>query len=274
MLEPLALPRRAYFADHAVRGHNYRVARLPAAATGSPRPLLFFTGIGANIELLAPFLERLSGREVITFDLPGLGGSAPYTRFYRLAEMADVAAQIVRDLGYEEVDVMGVSWGGMLAQEFAYRHQSTAIRLVLAATSIGFPMVPEKLSSLVQMLTPQRYQGIRSIKPYLQSLYGGSTLGLEAFVARIQSPSSIGYLHQLLAILGWTSLRKLKHVTARTLILMGEDDRIVPPANGRIIELLLENSELKVLNDAGHLFLLTHLDDLVSQIETFLDDPV
>jgi len=63
--------------------------------SGPSRPLLFFSGIGANVELLAPFLERLGRREVVTFDMPGLGGSAEHSTSYRLPAMADIAAEIL-----------------------------------------------------------------------------------------------------------------------------------------------------------------------------------
>ena len=74
--------------------HALRVAHWRALHPGGAPPLLFFTGIGASIELLAPFLERLTGRDVVTFDLPGLGGS-PLGRWpYRLSAMARAADRL------------------------------------------------------------------------------------------------------------------------------------------------------------------------------------
>ncbi|MBV1688438.1 alpha/beta fold hydrolase [Novosphingobium sp. G106] len=130
------------FSQHMAQGHSFRVARWPAPHGARSRPLLFFSGIGANIELLAPFLQEFGSRDVITFDMPGVGGTAPFPRPYRLSTMAKAAREILSGLGVEDVDVMGVSWGGMLAQEFAYRNRQTVKNLVLAATSAGMPMVP------------------------------------------------------------------------------------------------------------------------------------
>lgn len=76
MPQPLSLTRRVQFAESVVDGHTFRAARFKSQGSASPRPLLFFSGIGANIELLAPFLDRLIGREIVTFDMPGLGGTA------------------------------------------------------------------------------------------------------------------------------------------------------------------------------------------------------
>lgn len=266
-------PRPAVLSDHALQGGRFRVARWGAAVpTGRP-PLLFFSGIGANIELLAPFLEALRGRDVVTFDMPGIGGSAEGSGPYRLSAMADAARELLTDFGYPAADVMGVSWGGMLAQEFAYRHGRSVNRLILTATSAGMPMIPGKFTSLLKMVLPRRYTSPGAIQDYLQRLYGGSTEGLEGYAARIRAPSARGYLHQLLAIAGWTSLRKLTRISAETLIVMGAEDRLAPPANGQILKFLLRDARLEVLADAGHLFLLTHRDVAAPLVEAFLDAP-
>src|SRR5947207_6583597 len=83
-------------------------------------PLLIFNGAGANIELLMPFIDRLEQVEVIVFDIPGTGGSPAPLLPYRLRQMAWLADSLLTRLGYQQqVDVMGISWGGALAQQFA-----------------------------------------------------------------------------------------------------------------------------------------------------------
>ena len=267
---PLTPVRMPEFSEHHVVGHTFRVAHWRADERCSARPLLFFTGIGAHIELLAPVAERLRGRDVITFDIPGTGGTPDFDRPYRLSSMADAARQIVSAMGFTQVDVMGVSWGGMLAQEFAYRHREAVGRLVLAATGAGLPMIPGSPSTLLKMIGSGRYADPKSIAPYLQTLYGGSGEGLDGYAARMHAPSSTGYLHQLLAIAGWTSVRKLTRVAAKTLILMGKEDRVAPPANGHILKFLLKNARLEILQGAGHLFVLTHAEAVSRLIEDFL----
>jgi len=271
MSEPLENLRAPRFSQHMAQGHSFRVAQWPAVRGQRARPLLFFSGIGANIELLAPFLEEMRGRDVITFDMPGVGGTPPFSRPYRLSTMAKAAREILTDLGIADVDVMGVSWGGMLAQEFAYRGRQSVKNLVLAATSAGMPMIPGDPSTLVKMLGSHRYADALSIDAYLQTLYGGSNRDLGTYAARMQAPTSIGYWHQVMAIIGWTSVRKLTRVRAPTLILMGADDRLLPPSNGQILKFLSRNARLEVLAGAGHLFVLTHRDAAVKMIEGFLD---
>lgn len=272
MTKPPLPARGPRFAEHVVLGHKFRTALWQSEEGTSARPLLFFSGIGANIELLSPLLGRLRGREVVTLDMPGLGGSPEYRRPYRLAAMADAANEILAQMGYAEVDVMGVSWGGMLAQEFAYRHRRKVGRLVLAATSPGIPMIPGNMSTLIKMVSSHRYSSAESIQTYLKTLYGGSSNDLDSYASRIQAPSLTGYLHQVLAIMGWTSVRKLTLIPNKTLIVMGQDDRLVPSASGHILKFLLRNAELKIVEDGGHLFVLTHADRVARMIEDFLDE--
>src|SRR5499427_448224 len=82
-------------------------------------PLLLFNGIGANIELVEPFLDAFDGPEAIIFDVPGVGGSPSPRLPYRPSTLARLTARLLDQLGHAEVDVLGVSWGGALAQQFA-----------------------------------------------------------------------------------------------------------------------------------------------------------
>src|SRR6201987_6465314 len=125
-----------------------------ASAFGAARrrpPLLLFNGMGANIELVEPFLDALDGQPAILFDVPGVGGSPPPWLPYRPSTVARLTAPLLDQLGHEQVDVLGMSWGGALAQQFAHQHPKRCRRLVLAATSPGHLMVPAKLSVLLKM---------------------------------------------------------------------------------------------------------------------------
>jgi poly(3-hydroxyalkanoate) depolymerase len=272
MLNSAPPPRGPHCAFQTVGGRRFRVARWYAQDGQNSRPLLFFTGIGANVELLAPLLDRLTNRDVVTFDMPGIGGSPDPQRPYRLSTMAKAAGQILADLGYDTVDVMGVSWGGMLAQEFAYRYPDRVGKLVLAATSAGMPTIPGSIATLAKMASSFRYSDPEAMLPYLQSLYGGSSRNLETYASRMQPPSSKGYMYQILAMAGWTSLRKLTRIRADTLIIMGAQDKLLPPVNGQILKFLLENAQLEILDDAGHLFVLTHLETITAMIDRFLGE--
>ena len=84
-----------------------------------------------------------------------------------------MGARLLDQLGYEQVDVLGVSWGGALAQQFAFQQGKRCRRLVLAATSPGHLMAPEKLTVLLKMATPRRYKD----PDYMRRVAGESMAG-------------------------------------------------------------------------------------------------
>jgi hypothetical protein len=79
----------------------------------------------------------------------------------------------------------------------------------------------------------------------------------------------LGYLYQLLAVTGWTSLPWLWSLPQPTLVLMGRDDPLVPPINGHILAGLIPNAELRMIDD-GHLFMVTRPAETAALIEAFL----
>jgi poly(3-hydroxyalkanoate) depolymerase len=256
-----------------VLGRQIRVATWRADPGERTRPpLLFFTGIGAALELMAPFLDRLTASDVITFDVPGIGGSPPPQAPYRPGTIADIAEAILAGRGYGEVDVMGVSWGGMMAQQFAFRHSARVRKLVLAATSPGTTMVPGKWSALVRMVSPRRYADRDYVHDHFAQIYGGRSRGTADYDASVQQPTQAGYWCQLLAIAGWSSLPMLPFIQAKTLVLSGAQDRLVRPINARILHRLLPNARLETLEHAGHMFLLTHKRKVAGLLDEFLGD--
>ena len=142
--------------------------------SGNRPPLLLFNGIGANWELAKPFLQALTTTTAIIFDVPGVGGSPRPLLPYRLSTLAQLAAELVAELGYQEVDVAGVSWGGGLAQQFAYQYPKRCRRLVLAATAPGGTMVPASPSVLWKMATPRRYIDKNYLSRIAPDIYGGA----------------------------------------------------------------------------------------------------
>lgn len=239
---------------------------------GQP-PLLIFNGIGGNIELLEPLVAALGDVGIITFDIPGVGHSAIPSRPYRLREMARLTQQIVHALDYRRVDVLGVSWGGALAQEFARRHSEMCRRLILSATSTGFVMVPGKLRALIGMATPRRYVDRNYLYQNVGDIYGGIFRGRPDLAGdllrHVRWQSRWGYYLQLLAIAGWTSVHWLHRIKQPALVMSGDDDPITRPINARLQASLLPQSEFWCI-DCGHLFLLTRADESAKAIRKFL----
>lgn len=253
-----------------VDGRCLRVARWKGKSESS-RPLLFFSGIGSNLEILAPFMERLTGRDVVTFDMPGIGGSAKSGGAYRMSTIAATSTRIMDVLGYAQFDVMGVSWGGMVAQQIAHRYPDRIGRLVLAATSAGVLMVPGRLTALAMMLNLRRFKDAGFLRRHFDTLYGGGDCGWQKYAQGVQAPSATGYLYQLGALVGWTSAAFLHEITSETLILGGTDDSLVRPVNLRFLNDLLPKARLHFIKGAGHMLLLSHLREAACLVEAFLE---
>ena len=258
-------------AIHDVGGQKLRVGIRRGDRTR--RPLLFFIGIGANIELVQPFLDALQGPEAIVFDIPGVGGSPAPKLPYRPSTLARLSARLLDQLGHAQVDVIGVSWGGALAQQFAFQQSKRCRRLVLAATSPGHLMVPGKPSVLLKMISPRRYKDENYLKRVAGDIYGGAMRASPDLVGRhlrhVKWASDYGYYLQLAAGFGWSSLPWLALLSQPTLVMAGTDDPIVPAINGRILARLIPDARLVTIDD-GHLFLLTSARQSADIIADFL----
>ena len=89
--------------------------------------------------------------------MPGVGGSPLPSRPYRFTGLCGLIGRMLTELGYDTVDVLGISWGGGVAQHFAAVQRARCRRLVLVSTATGALMVPAKPSVLAKMITPRRY---------------------------------------------------------------------------------------------------------------------
>lgn len=263
--------RTPSFSMETVDGRVLRVAVWRAEKATHKLPILFFNGIGANIEAMAPMAELLDDRDFITFDMPGIGGSPDPVVPYNAILMSRIAAMLLDRFEMPIVDVMGVSWGGAMAQQFALQNTSRINKLILVATSAGMLMVPGNPASLVKMADPRRYIDPDFMAKHFKTLYGGMVGNKSEHIDRLKPPSKTGYFYQLMAMMGWTSAPFLPFMKTETLIMMGDDDQIVPLANGKFLNFLIPNSELFVVENGGHLFLLSHVEESIATIRAFLD---
>jgi poly(3-hydroxyalkanoate) depolymerase len=247
-----------------VGGTPLRVAIRPGTGTGPP--LLLCNGIGMRLEAFRPFVDALDPAiEVIRFDAPGVGGSQLPNRPYRFTTLAPLLREMLHKLGHQQADVLGISWGGGLAQQFALLNPRLCRRLILVATSTGpQTMVPPNPLPPVKNLILRRYG----------DLWGGSAktdpdaLTSALRKARI-SPLSIGYLYQHTAALGFTTLPLLPLIRQRTLVLTGDQDPIIPVANGRILAAGIPHATLHIYH-GGHVELVTRPSLLTPLITGFL----
>jgi poly(3-hydroxyalkanoate) depolymerase len=262
-----------------VGGRAIRVSVREGTAEGAADwpPLLLCNGIGASLELFQPFVDALDRRRtVIRFDMPGVGGSPAPVVPYHLATLPSLLAGLLDQFGYEQADVLGISWGGGLAQQFALSRAARVRRLVLVATAPGALMVPGNPRVLLRMLTPRRHRDPGYAARIAGELYGGVArkdpiVARDLLHATTRLGPARGYFYQLVSTIGWTSLPLLPLLRRPTLILAGDDDPIIPVVNARIMHRLIPRSELHIYH-GGHLELAVDAERLAPVVEAFLTE--
>jgi poly(3-hydroxyalkanoate) depolymerase len=245
---------------------------------GTRTPLLLMNGFGVNLEVLQWFVDALDPAiEVIRFDVPGTGGSPAPLVPYRFSQHAWLVTKMLDQLGYWQVDALGVSWGGALAQQFAFQYSRRCRRLILVSTGTGALMVPGSPWALAQMATPRRYMDPAYMEENAAALYGGKVRThpelAHEFAHSIRSGGLQGYFYQMLGGLGWTSVPWLHFLRQPTLIMQGDDDPLVPLVNAKIMHSLIPHSKLYIFHD-GHLGLGTSARELAQVVDQFLTAPV
>jgi poly(3-hydroxyalkanoate) depolymerase len=267
--------------DPHIRYVDVDGTRLRTSVRGTGAPLLVLTGIGASLELSVPLELALNanGVQTLALDAPGTGKSPPYRRPRRMPGLARTVERTLDALGYERVDVLGVSFGGILAQQLAHQAPHRVRRLVLAATAAGVPFlggIPGSPRALLALATPRRYQSPAYYRQVAGALYGGQARRdpdalLHGSIARFsEAPSLRGYLDQLFAISFWTGLPWLWRLRQPTLVLVGDDDPIVPVINGRILTRVIPHARLEIIQGGGHLFLLEQPTEISALVAEFL----
>lgn len=236
--------------------------RVRVRVHGEGPPVLLINGLGANVTMWAPLLEQLDGFQVITFDAPGTGRSETPLLPYRLSMIADVASLVLDDLGHDQVDVLGYSLGGAVAQQLAFQDPRRVRRLVLVSTSCGAGAVPGAWRALMAVVTPARhyaksgYAAAMKIIDLAPAEKESDFLRAQADTWHHESPPSMrGYALQMTAFSLFNSLPWLHRIEQPTLVLAGTDDHLVPLANGAILAAYLPNARLRIVERWGHYML-------------------
>lgn len=236
----------------------------------APLPLLIFNGIGLNLEVLGPLAAELSDRAVLSIDMPGIGRSPPSKVPYTPQKAAKWGAKLLDHHGIECADVLGSSWGGAVAQHFASSHADRLGRLVLAAIGPSLPIVPGSATFSVNMMDTI-WRGDMAGSDLLNRMNAADQRAVISEVQRLFiPPTKRGYTLQAMALLAWNSAFSMPFVKCETLILAGAQDHVVPLANQHLLQMFLQRSQLDVIDDAGHLFVFSHKNEVAQRLRDFL----
>lgn len=244
---------------------------------GPGRPLVVLNTLGAGLESLRPFVDALDERELILPEAPGAGRSPARMLPRGMRWHARLLARLLDRLGYTgRLDILGLGWGGALAQAFALAYPARTNRLILAATSVGTLYTSWNTRSARQLQAVLTHaQGdhrpaavLSALIPRLLSRQTDVPAG-HSHAARVD-PSARGYFNQALAGLGFVSLHRLHHLMCPTLIMGGDEDPVAPLVNSRLLYWLIPKSQLHVIRAGGHLFLLLRAHESAAVIQRFL----
>jgi pimeloyl-ACP methyl ester carboxylesterase len=231
---------------------------------GSGEPLLLIQGMsGTRAAWGQPLRAALEANfDCIVFDNRGIGLSAAATEQFTIAELAVDTAGLLDALEIESAHVLGISMGGMVAQELALAHPGRLRSLTLGCTYCGGPrsqlMDPTDFQGLAEaMASGNQDRVFRAMYELnLSPGFRGDEARFPEFVAMAETvpvPQRTIQL-QLQAILGHDTSARLRDLTISTLVVHGTVDRVLGYPNGPLIASLLPNARLETLHDVGHMF--------------------
>ncbi|TXT66427.1 MAG: Alpha/beta hydrolase [Promethearchaeota archaeon] len=230
---------------------------------GDGEPIVMIMGLSANIDWWTPeFLEELERRyKTILFDNRDAGRSDNVEKKYQIEDLAKDTIKLMDQLDIDRAHILGISMGGMVAQEIALNYPERVKKLVLASTNLGNPKSILPSGKVLNMLMKDREgrSNEEIIDEFISLLFANDFIDENPeFIKKtkkrmMKAPiKPDAYQRQLNAILKFKTGRRLKGLNIPTLVIHGKKDILLPPENGEIIADLIPNANLKLFEGAGH----------------------
>jgi pimeloyl-ACP methyl ester carboxylesterase len=242
-----------------VAGHDLLYER-----SGAGEPLLLIVGMsGTRLSWGEPFLEALRvDFEVLVYDHRGVGGSTPTAEPFSIADLAADASALLAAVGWASAHVVGISMGGMIAQELAITHPEQVRTLTLGCTYAGgegSALAPDttlaRLGAAWQ--SGDREQAIRAgWEVNVSEPFTHDDAAFAAFRARaMELPVPLAVIMlQMQAIGGHDTSARLATIGAPTLVVHGTEDIMLPVVNAAHIADAIGGARVEILDGVGHLF--------------------
>ncbi len=249
-------------------------------ASGEGFPLLLIMGLGANLDWWDPRLVDGLSRDfrTIRFDNRGTGRSADSEEEYTMRLLADDAAGLLDALGIARAHVLGISMGGMIAQELALAHPERIGRLVLASTHCGgshaVPPSEEALGIMGRIAgaaSAEETARLSVVLCFTKEAVKENPADVDAWVREVlKAPTSREtLLRQLGAIAGFDTYDRLPGLKVPTLVVHGGRDILIPPENGSILAKSIPGSRLVLLEHSAH-GLAEDMEEALRSVRDFL----
>lgn len=242
--------------------------------------LVLLRGLARSSRYWLDFRELLARRyRVVLIDNRGVERSDSPRPPYTTATMADDAAAVLDHAAIERAHVFGISLGGMIAQELALRHPDRVDKLVLAATTPGGRKARSTpLRSVYVLLRGGTMPFDRAIH-YTASVVlapafaqeRGDILQTWIDLATSEPPPFRGLLGQFLAAARHDAWDRLHHIAHSTLVITGDEDRLIPSQNSYLLLSRLKDARLHIVDGGGHDFVTELPEQTTRVVSTFLD---
>lgn len=237
-----------------------REARIYWNEQGQGEPLLLIMGLGYPSAMWYRIRPSLSARyRTIALDNRGAGRSDVPPGPYSIPQMASDALAVLDAAGIESAHVFGVSMGGMIAQEFVLQYPQRVLSLILGCTAAGGPSAVRAEAEATRLLMRRdKMSPEQAAEAAVPFIYDPTTprerIAEDLAIRRPWFPTPEGYAAQLQGILAWEAYSRLGQIVAPTLVIHGESDRLVPPANANLISERIPGAKLVMIPRASHLF--------------------
>jgi len=231
------------------------------------RTLTMIRGLGANAAAWFSQIPELSKHfRLIVFDNRGAGRSDKPDTPYSTAQMAEDTKGLLDALNISRTSLLGVSLGGMIAQEFAIHYAERVSSLVLGCTAFGGPESviagPEVFEALRSgSQADDETRRLQELAMFCdETIFSNRSVIAAVNEAKRQFPiPAFAFQRQLDALRQHDSALRLGQIKAPTLVITGRDDRLMPPVNSRLLASRIDGAVLQEL-PGGHLFTMEYPD--------------
>jgi 3-oxoadipate enol-lactonase len=235
-------------------------ARIYWEARGSGDPVLLIMGLGYPSDMWYRTIPALTAHHrTITFDNRGVGRTGVPPGPYPIELLAEDAAAVAAEAAGRPVHVIGISLGGIVAQEFALRHPGQVRSLALIATHPGGPDAVPPEPAALELLAKRGDMDLRQAAeisvPFIYAPDTPRELIDEDIATRLRRPTEPGgYANQLQGAVAYSgAYDRLNAIEVPTLVVHGSADRLVPPANAPLIAAAIPGARLEILDGASHI---------------------
>ena len=245
--------------------------------SGAGEPLLLIMGLGGTLSEWHRLLPALSAEyRVIVFDNRGVGETVASDETFSILLMATDARAVLDAANVESAHVLGMSMGGMIAQEFALNYPEKTRSLTLAVTACGGREAvlaePEVFFALQGRGAGTPEDAFWAMTPFIYDAGTSRETVAEDLAVRAGNfTKPENFMRQIQAIVSWQGTHaRLSNIKVPTLILHGKNDRLIPCANARILADQISNAKLVELDDASHIFMTDQPEKSAEAILNFL----